>query len=199
MTDALQEGNIKDRIWITSRVRMISESKSLRYNKLSLIFLTYYSTFVVVFSIFSKYFRPAYSAFDEINLAASVVVLAVSLVVAGFKFEQIASIFRECYLSLQKLYSERISDEEKEERYNDILLRFPNHSNQDFYDFLVSHTLIERKKVWNGASELNYTKYMLASFIWRRVVLYTTLLNLSLLPILFFTYPVVKSLYDACK
>ncbi|MER9797429.1 SLATT domain-containing protein [Mesorhizobium sp. M0142] len=91
------DGNVDDRIWITSRTRMISERKALRRQNYSYLLLTYYSLFVVVISAFSEYYRNYYKLFDSINISASVVVLAASLVVAGFRFEAAAMVFRDCY------------------------------------------------------------------------------------------------------
>ncbi|MER9578890.1 SLATT domain-containing protein [Mesorhizobium sp. M0189] len=193
------DGNVDDRIWITSRTRMISERKALRRQNYSYLLLTYYSLFVVVISAFSEYYRNYYKLFDSINISASVVVLAASLVVAGFRFEAAAMVFRDCYLSLQKLHGENLPPEDKQMRYMDILSKFPNHSDRDYYDLLVNHTLLEGKKLRNGSVELSFTKFMVISFLCRSAFFYSVVILLFLLPVVFLFAPLLGLGIDVPK
>ncbi|MGZ9719726.1 SLATT domain-containing protein [Rhizobium miluonense] len=183
--------NINDRIWITSRVRMIAESKALRNQKFSYVAVTYYSLFTVILSIFSAYYTKSYPLLEQINLSASVVVLVASLVAGGFRFEASASFYRECYLKLQRLHAEDLSPLDKSRQYNEILWDYPNHSNRDYYDFLVSQICFEGNKLKNGDHELNYTYCMLFSYLFRRVIYYGVLAILFFVPLLFLFAPFI--------
>ncbi|MQY00676.1 SLATT domain-containing protein [Sinorhizobium medicae] len=182
--------NIKDNIWLTSRVRMISERKCRRYQNISFLSITYYSLFTVVLSIFSSYYSKPYPFLEQINLSASVVVLVASLVAGGFRFETSATVFRECYLKLQALYDQdELSDAERTAKYRELMLDYPNHKDEDYYDLLVNHTLLEGKHLKNGDYKLEWTWYMLSSFLARSLFYYGLVAALFFVPIIFLALP----------
>ncbi|TYR33673.1 SLATT domain-containing protein [Mesorhizobium microcysteis] len=180
---------IQDKIWITSRVRMIGERRLLRYNVWSLFLLAYYSVFTVILSVFSEYFKSFYTHFDGIAVAASVAVLVASLVVGGFRFERTASLYRDCYLSLQRLYDDEGDVRSKQKLYADILVVCPNHSNGDYHDFLFTHIILEGKEVTSNGKPLHCTWYMKFAYVWRRVVFWTLVGMLILIPLAFAAGP----------
>lgn len=181
--------HVRDKIWITSRIRMMSEKRLLRYNHWSLFLLAYYSVFTVVLSVFPDYFKSFYIYFDGIAVAASVAVLVASLVVGGFRFERTASLYRDCYLSLQRLYEDEGDGKSKQKPYADILVVCPNHSDGDYYDFLVTHIVLDGKKVSIAGEQVTCTKYMQFSFVWRRIVFWTLISLLVLIPLAFAVGP----------
>lgn len=184
--------NVDDRIWITSRVRMISERKALRNQNVSYLSVTYYSLFTVVISIFSKFYVQTYPLLEQINLSASVIVLVASLVAGGFRFESRANIFRECYLKLQKLESKNISEDERLKEYLEVLEIYPNHSEKDYYDLIVNHTYWEGKKLHIGDKSLVPTKYMWLSYIFRHFFYYAFVALLFLIPLVFLAWPLIS-------
>ena len=186
--------NVKDNIWITSRARMIVERKSLRNQTASYLTVTYYSIFTILISIFSEFYSKTYSKLDEINLAASVVVLVASLVAGGFRFEAKANVFRECYLKLQKLLKDNCTEEQRASRYDDILWDYPNHTTADYYDLIIQHTYWEGKKLTNGSEEIKRTKYIWFSYIFRRATYYGIISFLFLVPVAFLAAP----FFDLC-
>lgn len=168
---------------------MMAEKRLLRYNNWSLFLLAYYSVFTVVLSVFPYYFKLFYSYFDGISVAASVAVLVASLVVGGFRFERTASLYRDCYLSLQRLYDDEGDSKSKQKPYADILVVCPNHSDGDYYDFLVTHIVIDGKKVSSDGKEIKCTKYMMFLFIWRRTIFYLLIFLLVIMPFAFAVGP----------
>lgn len=186
--------HVQDKIWITSRIRMMAEKRLLKYNNWSLFLLAYYSVFTVVLSVFSDYFKSFYTYFDGIAVAASVAVLVASLVVGGFRFERTASLYRDCYLSLQRLYEDEGDGSSKQKPYADILVVCPNHSDGDYYDFLVTHIFLDGKKVSSAGEQVKCTKYMIFSFVWRRIVFWTLITLLVLIPLAFAVGPLAAKL-----
>ncbi len=170
---------------------MIAERKALRNQNVSFLAVTYYSLFTVILSIFDDFYSGPYPALADINLASSVVVLVASLVAAGFRLEARASAFRECYLKLQTLYDEDFSDQDKKMKYREIMVDFPNHTPRDYADLLVNHIAFEGKSLTNGASELAYTGFMMASFIFRIALYWGLLAILFIGPIVFLLWPLV--------
>ncbi len=189
--------NVDDRIWITSRVRMIAERKAIRNQNFSYISVTYYSLFTVILSVFSKFYVQSYPMLEEINLSASVVVLVASLVAGGFRFETRANIYRECYLKLQRLQSKALSDEDRLIEYLDILDIYPNHSEKDYYDLIVNHTYWEGKKLKMGDDALVPTSFMWISYIFRHIFYYACVLFLFVAPLIFLAWPLIPGW--ACK
>lgn len=181
--------NVDDRIWITSRVRMIAERKAIRNQNFSYIAVTYYSLFTVILSVFSKFYVQTYSMLEEINLSASVVVLVASLVAGGFRFETRANIYRECYLKLQRLESRGLGDEEKLAEYLDILDIYPNHSEKDYYDLIINHTHWEGKNLNIGDKSLSPTRFMWISYLFRHFFYYACVFFLFVAPLLFLAWP----------
>ncbi|ACE92249.1 hypothetical protein RHECIAT_CH0003301 [Rhizobium etli CIAT 652] len=180
---------IDDTIWITSRVRMIAERKALRNQNISYLAVTYYSVFSVILSIFESFYRGPYPELSKLNLASSVVVLVASLVAAGFRMEARAASFRECYLKLQKLYDDDLPVQDKKLRYRDILLDFPNHSNHDYTDLLVNHMLLEGKELTNHGKRLKWTWFQFFSFFGRRILYWSIISALFLVPVAFLVWP----------
>ncbi|KFB09471.1 SLATT domain-containing protein [Nitratireductor basaltis] len=186
-----QKNQVQDKIWITSRVRMTAERRLLQYNNWSLFLLAYYSLFTVVLSVFSEYFKSFYPYFDGITIVATVAVLVASLVVGGFRFERTASLYRDCYLSLQRLYEDEGDGRAKQKDYADILVVCPNHSNGDYHDFLFNHIVLEGKEVTSNGKQLHCTKYMKLSYVWRRVVFCALIGTLVMIPLAFAAGPFV--------
>lgn len=189
--DAVPTPTINDTIWVTSRVRMISERKALRNQNISFLAVTYYSLFTVILSVFDEVYSTPYPLLDEITLSSSIIVLVASLVAAGFRLEARASTFRECYLKLQTLHDEELSEQEKKMKYREILVDFPNHTPSDYCDFLTTHIFIERKKLWSGGRMLECTTPMKVSYL-TRISLYCVFVSvLFLAPIFFLLRPFV--------
>lgn len=156
--------------------------------------LAYYSVFTVLLSVFPDYFKSFYTYFNGIAVAASVAVLVASLVVGGFRFERTASLYRDCYLSLQRLYDDEGDGRSKQKLYADTLVVCPNHSDGDYYDFLVTHIFLDGKNVSSAGEQVKCTRYMIFSFVWRRIVFWTLIALLVLIPLAFAVGPLaVKS------
>jgi len=168
---------------------MMAEKRLLRYNNWSLFLLAYYSVFTVILSIFNEYFKSFYIYFDGITVAASVAVLVASLVVGGFRFERTASLYRDCYLSLQRLYEDEGDGRSKQKLYADILVVCPNHSNGDYHDFLFTQIVLEGKEVTSNGKQLDCTRYMKFSYFSRRAFFWTLIGILVLIPLAFAASP----------
>jgi hypothetical protein len=87
---------------------------------------------LILFSIFFDSYKVIIPNLDKINISLSVASFSLSLILYGFKFDERANLFRECYLKLQDLYNSNKSEDEESVRYADILGQYPNHSEYDF-------------------------------------------------------------------
>lgn len=178
-------------IWLTARVRMISERKARRRSATSLIILTYYSLLSVTIGIFSEFYKHHYSYLDQIGVTFSVVVLASSLVIAGFRFDQAAEDYRSCYLKLQKLNSSGLPPDQIEAKYTNILGRYPNHTTADWNDLIVYSKFLYKSTLKNNAGNIDCSFLLIADFIARK---FSTLLILAILilsPIFILTWPLI--------
>lgn len=132
-------------IWITSRVRMDAHAKFTRLDRLSHIVLTIYSVALLGFSVFQHHLAntPLGPYTSEISIVLSASILCASLVVWGLGFGEKARDHRDCYLALQKLYDSDMESGEKKAAYQDILDRYPNHSDLDYERFIFRKAWIE--------------------------------------------------------
>lgn len=184
--------NLDNRIWITARTRMVSEKKALVHQNVSYLTVTYYTLFTIIGSIFSEFYSKHYFYLDNILLSASIVVLVASLVSGGFRFETKASTFRECYLKLQDLEVQNIPEEEKSRKYTDLLSGYPNHSKSDYYDFIINQIFWENKTIKSGDNEILLNKYIITSYLLRKILFYLIILILYFAPIVFLSWPFLR-------
>lgn len=182
---------INNTIWVTSRVRMISERKAIKIQNLSYFVITYYSLFIILISIFQKYYENPYPALSQINLSASVVILVASLVASGFRLESRAASFRECYLKLQQLHDRDMELQTKKDAYRDLLFDFPNHTPADYADMLIEQTLFGQKELTSGTQKISWNGYVLAFYLMRRTFYYSSVFTIVVAPIFFLTWPFV--------
>ncbi|GEM_PF-1158125 len=179
-----------NQIWITSRIRMISEKKAIHKQNFSYLIVTYYSLFSILIAIFSDYYKEYYAQLDRFALSASVVILVASLVSSGFRFESAAREYRECYLQLQRLYSDTtLSEDQKNNQYRASLDRYPNHSIYDYHDFIVNHTYWENKPLFSGDSEIKLTNPIFFSYILRKFFYFAVAATLIAAPGIFLAIP----------
>ncbi|KAB8035821.1 SLATT domain-containing protein [Silvanigrella paludirubra] len=129
--------NLKGRIDITKRARMIAEKRLKFYS----FWLNFGVGFISIMNIFITIFMLIYKkdvhSNDVLNLAVifySLLLIIVSLIIWNSNFEVRSENFRKCYLKLDKLM--RIDFEEKslndiEKKYHLILENFDNHHDLD--------------------------------------------------------------------
>lgn len=136
-------------IWITSRTRMESHARFKRYDLFSHLVLTIYSVTLLGFSVFGAKLESTLLGpyLSEISIVFSICVLSASLVIWGLRFGQTANEHKECYLALQKLYALKNADSEKQGTYQDILSKFPNHSEFDYNNMLFKKILMGNEKI----------------------------------------------------
>ncbi|MGG1940880.1 SLATT domain-containing protein [Paenibacillus polymyxa] len=145
---------LNNRIWITKKSRMESETRLKRNNTLANILVAYYTFFVLGFSIWALILDASKKSTIIVNVAAviaSVGLFGLSLLIANFNFSDRANQFKQSYLSLDEL-EHRVThflrslptnqtqitqshyDElyEMEKSYNNILSKTDNHATIDF-------------------------------------------------------------------
>lgn len=184
--------NLNDKIWITAKTRMISEKRSLRYNFALNFSVSYYSVFLIVFSIFSEFYKLHFYYYDQFGISASVVILAASLISGGFHFESRAASYRSCYLELQKLYDDPVGEGEKRKRYGEILDKYENHSMSDYYGFVIRSIIFEGKEIESGGKPILATKWIFFVYFSRLSMLFVLVLILLIVPFAVLLYPFVK-------
>jgi hypothetical protein len=145
------------RIWLTYKTRMNSERRLSRFAVLAHLAITWYSFLLIVMSVFQLQIeRAAGTDIASFAIVLSVLLFGLSLIFYGFRFEEKASQFRECYLSLQKLYQSDGSSAEKLREYHRTLDRYPNHSERD-YDRLVFDSWRRGTEIYNTDGRIEPT------------------------------------------
>lgn len=144
MEEIAVETDATGNIWLTSKARMEAEKRFKHYDVTSHLVLIWYSLWLLCLSIFSELFEPYVGAVGIDNLATflSASVLVLSVTTWGFKFGSEAALHRDCYLELDELLAADSSDEEKQNKYSEILKKYPNHSTFD-RDTVLHHRITE--------------------------------------------------------
>lgn len=125
---------------------MDAHAKFTRLDWFSHITLTIYSVALLGFSVFQSHLEstPLGPYLFEISIVLSASILCASLVVWGVGFGKKARDHRDCYLALQKLYDAEMKDDQKRAAYQDILDRYPNHTDMDNERFVFRKIWVER-------------------------------------------------------
>jgi hypothetical protein len=149
-----------DNIWLTSKTRMRAEKRYKTYSLISHLLLSYYAFLLIVHSIFSNPAATSPSS-SQINLALSVAIFGVSIIVYGFNFGETAQLHRDCYLRLQRLLDLVKDEHELLAEYHKILAGYPNHSNDDFEDLIIDRTFVRNTSLRNSKGPIVWTKMIL--------------------------------------
>jgi hypothetical protein len=120
-------------IWLTYKSRMNSERRLRGYGLVAHLAISWYSFLLIVLGVFQAQITRA-TAIDvgPYAIVLSVLVFGLSLIFYGFRFDERAAEYRDCYLTLQKLYRSALTPDKKMEEYSSILERYPNHSETDY-------------------------------------------------------------------
>ena len=167
-------------IFTTERSRIKAEARLKFYETAGQLLTTYYSVLLVILAVFQSALRQRFHFVDEATIALSVIVLAFTIAISGFRFGQKADLYKASYHKMQRLRGdlsrakgERIS--EINSQYVDVLDSSPNHDDRDYHDFLVERWIQFRK-----------SDEMARSPSWLEIVGYAWRLAIRWLFVLFF-------------
>lgn len=148
--------NPTNRIWLTYKTRMVTEKRFKRYALISHLAMSWYAFLSIVFSIYQDRFALALGV-DGANKAAlviSVLTFGLSLIIYGFKYEDSANVFRECYLKMQSIYQSTDLDDVKSKNYLSVLDQFPNHSDRDWKEMIFENWRAGRKVTGTDGNDI---------------------------------------------
>ncbi|MGA1856509.1 SLATT domain-containing protein [Azospirillum sp. 11R-A] len=154
---------IADNIWITAKTRMFTEARYRSYNLLANVWITTCSLLLIFFSLFTDEISAVIHHADRLNIALSIAVLALSLVLSGFRFLETAAQHRECYIKLQALYETRGCNQNLAKEYNAILDAYPNHDDQDYDNLVIDRAIFRDKPITDPKTKepIKPTTYMI--------------------------------------
>lgn len=181
--------SLKDKIWITAKTRMVAEKRYKIYEISSHLFLSYMSLLMILSTIFSAELRGTVHHFDQITLCISLSIFAASLISYGFRFGETAAQFRECYLRLQELEHQALSEAETAKRYFEILGSCPNHSTADYGRFVVEMTFLTNKSIKSGPDTISWTGVMLITTMLRVVLFHILVIGIPLASTFLIVWP----------
>ena len=88
-----QTPDIRTNIWITSKVRMLSETRYRSYALASHVLLSYYAFWLILLSLFADEFSSQLAVYNKGLTALSVAIFALSLVLQGSSFSRLPTNF----------------------------------------------------------------------------------------------------------
>ncbi|MBF5095556.1 SLATT domain-containing protein [Azospirillum sp. INR13] len=142
-----------DRIWITSKTRMISERRYLSYDLAAHLMINTLSAVMLLASIYPQEIGSIIPGFSKINVACSILLFAISLIVYGFKFGEKAARHRECYLKLQDLIEHEMPHHQMAEKYSAIMECYPNHASRDYFDLIFERCNVQNNPICSPGTE----------------------------------------------
>jgi hypothetical protein len=161
--------DLADKIWITARVRIYSEKRYKKYDISFHIFLSFLSLLLIIGSVFFQELSVYLSHFGKLMITLSLLVFATSLIIYGFKFGEKSNLYRDCYLKLNALEQNLENVNSPNNAYESILECYPNHSDWDYHDFIISKTLFSGETITSNGHPIKLTWWMLAGKIIRFV------------------------------
>lgn len=161
---------LKDQIWITAHVRMISEAKFRVYDQTSNLIIFWMSTLLIITSIFSKEIQIKVQNVDKLNIVVSLIILLASVISWGMRHGERGALFRECYLKLEDLHRQFPANAGA--LYGEILSKYPNHSDGDYEAFLFEKTVIGKNNISVGGNKITCTFLMAFRHIARKVIFF---------------------------
>ena len=173
MNDETNISQIRDRIWLTTKSRIYAERRYRRYDIVSHIVLALLSVIVIAITLLRDEL-PQAAPLDAYTVVYSVFILAASIVVFGFKFGEIATLHRECYLRLQQLHDSTDEDDALVGSYHDILSSYPNHSDCDYESLVISRTFPKSGSMSRpDGTAISWTAVMLIRWLAYQIVFWT--------------------------
>lgn len=166
---------VSDRIWITSKTRMISERRYQAYDLAAHLVINAASMTLLLTSIYPAEIGAIVPGLSKLNVASSLILFASTLLVYGFKFGEKAARYRECYLKLQEILDLGLSDREMGERYSAVLECYPNHADRDYYDLVVERHIKGGCAIRSPGSDKDVIPGMwaVASYAARRILFFS--------------------------
>lgn len=154
---------LREKIWLTSKARMTSERRCRTISHLMNVGVACYSLLLILVSI-DQLVTDASTRASAVSLIFSVSIFTLSLVIPALNFSGAAEKFRSCYLNLDRLLAEDISDDELARRYHDTLSHYPNHLEFD-YDTMIVSSALRGRNLTNASGELRPTIFQWAKVI----------------------------------
>ena len=149
------------RIWLTYKARINAERRLKGYGILAHLAITWYSFLLIVLGILQSRIDAASGAdAGPLAIILSVLVFGLSLLFYGFRFEERAGQFRECYLKLQRLWQDEGAALEKLEAYSGILDHYPNHEQRDF-DKVIFEGWQRGNQIYNSTGPIQVTRSLI--------------------------------------
>jgi len=176
-----------DNIWWTRKSRIQAEKRLLANAFQAQLLLIWYSFLSAAVSVY--YLKATASSYANVSwVAFSVLILSISGFINGLSYKERANLIKECYESLQELYTQaKAADADISKiniRYQEILKSCENHEDID-YCITLCDTYLSHPSPKHHRRGL--TKHP-TCFIWLKVIFYylkrcTALTILYLLPI----------------
>ena len=172
---------LRDRIWLTSKTRMTSERRCRTISHVLNVTVAWYSLLLILVSI-DQLVTGVSPRASAVSVIFSVSVFTLSLVIPALNFSGAAGQFRGCYLNLDRLLAEEVSDSELARRYHDTLSHYPNHLEFD-HDTMIVSSALRGRSLTNAAGELKPTLFQWTKVISVYVIAIVSTVAVLIMPI----------------
>lgn len=161
---------LRDRVWLTARIRMRSEARLRSFSRFLNFSIFWYSTALTILTVY-QLIAPKDQFRDITSAALAILVFGLSIFIPTLNLEKDAERFRECYLKLQRILDIFEDEKELKKEYYETLDAYPNHPEKDYVDFVVSSKIYGQELEHEGKPR-NPTIAMWAGFATRALIRY---------------------------
>lgn len=172
---------LRDRIWLTSKTRMTSERRCRTISYILNVAVAWYSLLLILVSINQLVAGMSLRA-SVVSVIFSVSVFTLSLVIPALNFSGAAEQFRSCYLNLDRLLTDEVSDGELARRYHDTLSHYPNHLEFD-HDTMIVSSALRGRKLENATGDLKPTLFQWAKVVSVHILISIATIAVFIMPI----------------
>lgn len=173
-------------IWLTAKTRMVAEKRLRLWAVVAHLALSWFSFCLIAASVWAA-FNDVDWRYNAANILLSVFVFGLTLILYGFRFEERAGQFRECYLKLQAIDRGSLADQQKLDKYHELLANYPNHSESD-WDTVLFNSWIGNYQLTNSSGLISVTKPMIFRSLLRKASIVVLIVLVAVFPALIFVY-----------
>jgi hypothetical protein len=175
-----------NQIYLTYKTRMLAEARCKFRARFWNVMVAWYSLWLIALSVIDLK-SPEGKGHALAIVVLSIFVFSLSLIIPSIGLDEKAVRHRECYLRLQRLRAEKLSETAKLQRYFDILEGYPNHSDIE-WDATVVRANMRGQSLVNNSGPIVATKTQYAKVYGESLFVAATYIVITALPVLALIY-----------
>lgn len=179
--------NPVEKIFITYKTRMTTEVRLRRTGVIFHTMLSWYSFCFIILSVLDATGKFIISYYSIASAVGATAIFGLSLFTYGERYNERANEFKNCYLTLQRLYESSMSAQRKMAEYAKIREQYENQSDSD-YDNMLFDAYFRGQEIKNAHGVIQISTSTIISVGFRRFVRFAFISAVFVAPVLAATF-----------